>query len=88
LTRQIATPIDANLSSSRYELGMNSQILGLRVAGTIFGLMSLGQLSRLIMRFEVLVGGHALPLWASGLALIILAGLSFWMWKLARTPGS
>jgi len=67
---------------------MNSHILGLRVAGTLFGLMSLGQLARLILRLDVRVAGHALPLWASGLACIVLAGLSLWLWKLARTSAN
>jgi hypothetical protein len=65
---------------------MNSQILGLRVAGVIFGLMCLAQLLRLVIRPEVLVAGHQVPLWPSGLALVILGGLSLWMWKLSRTP--
>ena len=65
---------------------MNPQILGLRIASIIFGLMSLAQLVRLVMRAEVLVAGHLMPLWPSALALIILGGLSIWMWKLGRTP--
>jgi hypothetical protein len=65
---------------------MNSQILGLRLAGVIFGLMCLAQLLRLVIRPEVLVAGHQVPLWPSGLALVILGGLSLWMWKLSRTP--
>jgi hypothetical protein len=64
---------------------MNSQILGLRVAGVIFGLLCLAQLLRLVIRPEVLVAGHQLPLWPSGLASAILGGLSLWMWKLSRT---
>ena len=63
---------------------MNSQIRGLKVASIIFGLMCLAQLLRLVLRPEVLVAGHRLPLWASGLAFLILGGLSLWMWKLAR----
>ena len=65
---------------------MNSQVLGLRVAGTLFGLMALAQLARLVIQPEVLVAGHQMPLWPSGLAFLILGGLSIWMWKLARTP--
>jgi hypothetical protein len=65
---------------------MNPQILGLRVASIIFGLMALAQLVRLVIRPEVLVAGHPMPLWPSVLALVILGGLSIWMWKLARTP--
>jgi hypothetical protein len=65
---------------------MNPQILGLRIASIIFGLMSLAQLARLVIRPEVLVAGHLMPLWPSALALVILGGLSIWMWKLGRTP--
>lgn len=63
---------------------MNSQILGLKVAGFVFGLLCLAQLLRLVLRPEVLVAGNQLPLWPSGLAVVILGGLSLWMWKLAR----
>lgn len=64
---------------------MKSQILGLRVAGTVFGFMSLAQLARLIMRAELLVAGYLIPLWPSALAFVFLGGLSLWLWKLART---
>ena len=63
---------------------MNSQILGLKVAGIVFGLLSLAQLLRLVIRPEVLVAGQQVPLWPSGLAFAILGGLSLWMWKLSR----
>ncbi|OGP54535.1 MAG: hypothetical protein A2W66_09300 [Deltaproteobacteria bacterium RIFCSPLOWO2_02_56_12] len=62
---------------------MNSQVLGLRVAGAIFGLMCLGQLTRLVTQAEVLLAGHQVPLWLSAFAFMILAGLSLWMWKLS-----
>jgi hypothetical protein len=64
---------------------MNSQVTGLRVASVVFGLMALAQLVRLVIRPVVLVAGHPVPLWPSVLALVVLAGLSLWMWKLART---
>jgi hypothetical protein len=63
---------------------MNSQMTGLKVAGFVFGLLCLAQLARLVIRPEVLVAGHHLPLWPSGLAVVILGGLSLWMWKLSR----
>lgn len=62
---------------------MNSPIVGLRVASIVFGLMGLAQLGRLVAQFPVIVAGHELPLWPSALAVIVLAGLSFWMWRLA-----
>jgi hypothetical protein len=63
---------------------MNSQILGLKIAGFVFGLMCLAQLLRLVLRPEVLVAGHQVPLWPSVLAAVLLSGLSLWMGKLAR----
>jgi hypothetical protein len=67
---------------------MNVQVLGLRVAGTIFGLVAFAQLLRLVTRTEVLVAGHPVPFWASGLAVIFSGGLSLWLWRLSsiRTP--
>ena len=62
---------------------MSSKNLGLRVAGTVFGLMCLAQLMRLVMKVGIVIGGHRLPLWPSVLAFLILAGLSLWMWRLS-----
>jgi hypothetical protein len=64
---------------------MNSQILGLRVAGTVFGLAGLGQLLRLLTRAEIAVAGHQFPYWASAIAVVIAGCLSVWMWKLSST---
>lgn len=65
---------------------MNSQIIGLRTAATIFGLMCLAQLCRLVTRAEIVVQGHPVPLWASGLGLVIAGTLSIWLWKLSKSP--
>lgn len=63
---------------------MKSQILGLRLASIIFGLISIAHLIRLIVRAEVLVCGYLVPLWLSAPAFLILGGLSLWLWRLAR----
>jgi len=62
---------------------MKSQILGLRVASVIFGLIMLAQVMRLVIRPEVVVAGHLVPLWPSALAVVILGGLCLWLWKLS-----
>ena len=62
---------------------MNSQLLGLRVAGLIFGLMSLGQLIRALSGIEVVVAGVVIPVGLSVAAFVVLAGLSFWLWRLS-----
>lgn len=64
---------------------MQSQILGLRVAGMVFGFMALGQLARLVLRPEVIVAGYPIPLLLSLPAFIFMGGLSLWMWKLSQT---
>ena len=67
---------------------MSSPMIGLRVASVIFALMALAQLGRLVLRPEVLVAGHVMPLWPSLLAFPVLGGLGVWLWKLARSPSS
>jgi len=62
---------------------MKSQVLGLRVASVIFGLIMLAQVMRLVIRPEVVVAGHLVPLWPSALAVVILGGLCLWLWKLS-----
>jgi hypothetical protein len=72
-------------TNNRKDTNMNSQILGLRVASVIFGLISLAQLLRLVIQPEVVVAGHQMPLWPSMLAFVLFGGLSIWLWKLSRT---
>jgi len=62
---------------------MKSQILGLRVASVIFGLITVAQVVRLVIRPEVLVNGCLMPLWPSVLAAVILGCLCLWLWKLS-----
>jgi hypothetical protein len=63
---------------------MKPQIIGLRIAGTLFGLMALVQLTRLMLRESIFIGVHQLPLWPSALAFVVLAGLCLWLWKLSK----
>lgn len=67
---------------------MKSQVLGLKVAAVLFCLMALAQLGRLIIRPEVLVNGHQMPLWPSALAFLVLGGMGIWLWRLARLPSA
>ena len=62
---------------------VNSQTVGLRVAGVIFALVCLVQLLRLLTGVEVLVAGHEVPLWPNAIAFLIAGGLSYWMWLLS-----
>ncbi|HJX30470.1 MAG TPA: hypothetical protein VJ624_01320 [Thermodesulfobacteriota bacterium] len=65
---------------------MKSQILGLRVASVIFGLITVAQVVRLVIRPEVLVAGHLIPLWPSAVAVVILGSMCIWLWKLSALP--
>jgi hypothetical protein len=65
---------------------MNQTVIALRVAGTIFGLMSLAQLARLLLRPEIVVAGHTVPLWLSAIAFAALALLAFWLWRVSLRP--
>lgn len=63
---------------------MNPQSTGLKVAGTLFALLGLVQLTRLIRGWEIIVNHRELPLWPSGVAVVVLAGLSIWLFRLSR----
>ena len=62
---------------------MTSQTFGLRVAGTIFGLIALGHLLRVVTNVEIVVAGYHVPIWLNVVAAVIAAGLSCWMWRLS-----
>lgn len=64
---------------------MHSPIVGLRVAGTVFGLMCLGQLTRLATQAPINVAGFELPLWLSAFGFLFTGLLCLWMWRLAQT---
>jgi len=63
---------------------MNSHILGLRIASTLFGLVCLAQLTRVIMHIEVVIAGHTAPFWVSGVAFVVTGTLSIWLWKISN----
>ena len=66
---------------------MNSRSVGLRVASAVFGLVCIGQVARLALGLKVLVAGHTVPLWLSGVAVVVAALLCVWLWQLSRESG-
>jgi len=57
------------------------------VAGTVFALICLGHLLRIITQVDVLIAGRDIPVWVNAVGALIAAGLSLWMWKLAARAG-
>lgn len=62
---------------------MNSPVTGLRLAGTLFALIALVHVWRLVRGFDVIIGNHHIPASASVVGAIIAGALSLWMWKLS-----
>jgi hypothetical protein len=62
---------------------MKSQIFGLRVAGTVFALVCLGHLLRIITQVDVLIAGRLIPVWLNAAGVVIAGALSLWMWRLS-----
>ncbi|NUM54487.1 MAG: hypothetical protein HUU46_12640 [Candidatus Hydrogenedentes bacterium] len=66
---------------------MSTQVIGLRVAAVIFGLVCLAQFIRFISGTSVIVASHALPLWPSAVAAVVAGGLCIWLWSLTVGGG-
>jgi hypothetical protein len=62
---------------------MKSQIFGLRAAGTVFALVCLSHLLRIITQADVLIAGRQMPVWVNAVGVLIAGGLSLWMWRLS-----
>jgi hypothetical protein len=45
-------------------------------AVTVFSIVALVQLLRLLMGWEVTIQGFAVPIWASGVAVVVAGGLA------------
>ena len=53
------------------------------VSGIIFGLMTIGQLARLIGQIPVQVGTFNVPLWPSAIVLILALSMCIWAFRSA-----
>jgi uncharacterized membrane protein YbhN (UPF0104 family) len=56
----------------------------LRVSGTLFGLIALGHLVRLLYRVPAELGRWVVPLWISVVGLLLPAALALWAFRLER----
>ena len=51
-------------------------------AGIVFGLVAVVHLLRLVYKFEVVIAGKSIPLWANVVGFLIAGSLSIWMFTL------
>ena len=56
-----------------------------RLAVIILSLISMMQLTRFVQGWEVTINGVIVPVWVSGLAFIVLAGLAAMLWRESHT---
>jgi hypothetical protein len=57
--------------------------LAIRISGTIFGIVALIHLLRLITGVPVLINGWLLPIWVNWMGLIATGFLCVWLWRLS-----
>lgn len=54
------------------------------IAVAIFTIVAVVHVLRILLGWEVVVGGTVMPMWASYLGLIIAGGLAFFLWRESR----
>jgi hypothetical protein len=57
--------------------------LALRISGTIFGIVALIHLLRIVTHVPVLIGDFSLPVWVNWMGLAGAIFLCNWLWWLA-----
>ena len=61
--------------------------LALKAAGTVFLLVSVMHLLRVLLKFELIVAGYSVPVWLNLAGFVLSLLLSLWMFKSAKeTP--
>jgi hypothetical protein len=56
------------------------------LAVIILSLAAVLQLTRFVQGWEVSINGLIVPVWVSGIAFVVLAGLAAMVWRESRTP--
>ncbi|QNP40095.1 hypothetical protein [Lysobacter solisilvae (ex Woo and Kim 2020)] len=54
------------------------------LACLLLAAIALLQLTRLVLGWDIVVNGYAVPLWASGVAALLTGGLSVAAWRESR----
>lgn len=55
------------------------------VSGSFLALLTCVQLTRLVLRWPITVAGVDIPLWASGVAVLVVGSLTVWAFRVAST---
>jgi hypothetical protein len=58
------------------------------LAGVVFLLIALGHVLRIVLGWSFMVQDFSVPMWASGIAIVILGYLAYEGFRLARKPPS
>jgi hypothetical protein len=51
------------------------------IAIVIFSLIAIGHLIRMFFGWEVMINGIYIPLWVSGIAVVIFVELAYMLWR-------
>lgn len=54
------------------------------IASVAFALIALGHLARLFAHLDVVIAGHAMPMWISVVGSIIAAAMAIGLWREAK----
>lgn len=66
---------------------MNARVAGLRIAGSIFGIVALFHLLRIITAPSVMIAGWELPLWMNWIGFFATTALCVWLWVISADRG-
>jgi hypothetical protein len=58
------------------------------IASVVFGLIGLGHVLRIVLGWSFMVQDFSVPIWASGLAVVIMGYLAYEGFRLARKSPS
>jgi hypothetical protein len=64
-------------------MSINSKILGLRVAGTIFGIVAVLHFLRVVTGVSMVIAGWMLPMWVNMMGFAGSGLICVWLWLLS-----
>ena len=72
---------------TKMEGGMSQRTFSL-IASVVFGLIALGHVLRIVFGWSLTIQDFSVPMWASGLAVVVMAYLAYEGFRLARKSPS